>query len=529
MERTDRKSCLEQTGSLGSVVKFQEVEWRHFWNWQQRVAPYKGHMTTLLRMDDDWNHMTKMIIDITLEIVYLVTREIFPPVKPGDHVTIIVPSTQPLIPKTSNKKKILEVTKKITELLVGKDEEGEVLEGQKDQEENIVMEDQKIPPPPQYRKMTGFNNAFEEEIKDKNAMEKEQYLGGYMELYKDPMMENPPPLTSQNGASNRNPPERSTGPLYSQDCSQKDHNYSLCSQNKQFLGVKMMVADVEEAHYVQSDQRSTDESGMMVTAEAEKKTHVRGNQQSTEGNVMMEAIKEEKEETFVGSGPQPTEEGDMMGTSKDKEEVQQIFISLDGCYVRTTPQEYLISYPDDTAEDQGIVGYFPGGNPITGNTHHRGHSAKRGTAPSSGWGSYESQAFVSGMHQKRVDTSRDTLNPQESFSPTSDTITSRYEKLFPHKESDKYFTNTSSFEEHQTVKTHELTYLCSVCGKSFGFKSNWVRHQRITLAKNPFLVPNVANVSIWGQTFLHTSDPTPVRGPSSAQSAGKASSRTETS
>ncbi|PIO09149.1 hypothetical protein AB205_0027160, partial [Aquarana catesbeiana] len=37
------------------------------------------------------------------------------------------------------------------------------------------------------------------------------------------MMENQPPLTSPDGSSNGNPPERCPHPLYSRDSTQEDH------------------------------------------------------------------------------------------------------------------------------------------------------------------------------------------------------------------------------------------------------------------------------------------------------------------
>ncbi|KAM5182182.1 oocyte zinc finger protein XlCOF8.4-like [Mantella aurantiaca] len=118
-------------------------------------------MTTSMRMEEDQSHMTERILNLTLEIIYLLT-----------------------------------VTQKMICVLTG--------------EVPIRCQDVTV--------------YF--------SMEEWEYLEGHKDLYKDVMMDNQPPLTSPNGSSNRNPPERCPRPLYSGDSTQEDltiphHHQSL--------------------------------------------------------------------------------------------------------------------------------------------------------------------------------------------------------------------------------------------------------------------------------------------------------------
>ncbi|XP_077345772.1 gastrula zinc finger protein XlCGF53.1-like [Lithobates pipiens] len=72
-----------------------------------------------MRMEEDRSHMTERILNLTLEIIYLMTGESFPLLKSGDHMTIKELSRDSQKPERHNMQKILEVTKKMMELLTG--------------------------------------------------------------------------------------------------------------------------------------------------------------------------------------------------------------------------------------------------------------------------------------------------------------------------------------------------------------------------------------------------------------------------
>ncbi|XP_066451505.1 gastrula zinc finger protein XlCGF66.1-like [Eleutherodactylus coqui] len=151
------------------------------------------------RMEKDRDHMAARILDLTLEIIYWITGEDYTVVKKwsGECVTSRMsggwsrtqsPITEHSPHSLTHEQKVLELTHRITELLTG--------------EVPIRCQDVTV--------------YF--------SMEEWEYLEGHKDLYKDVMMEDQQPLTSPDGSSQRNPPERCPSPLYSQDClEEKEH------------------------------------------------------------------------------------------------------------------------------------------------------------------------------------------------------------------------------------------------------------------------------------------------------------------
>ncbi|XP_040177605.1 zinc finger protein 3-like [Rana temporaria] len=149
-------------------------------------------------MDKERKKRTESILNLTLEIIYLLTGEDYKVVKKTswEYVTdsnlscssrewvkrqsaVMESSPASMITEKNKDKKILGVINKIIELLTG-----EV--------------------PSRCQDVTVFASMKE-------------CLEGPEDLYKDVMMENRPPLTSPDGSSKRNSPERRPRPLYSED------------------------------------------------------------------------------------------------------------------------------------------------------------------------------------------------------------------------------------------------------------------------------------------------------------------------
>ncbi|XP_068112805.1 gastrula zinc finger protein XlCGF57.1-like [Hyperolius riggenbachi] len=304
-------------------------------------------MTTSLTMEEDWSHMTEKILNLTLEIICLLTGEDFPPVKCNSQVTIMVPPCHFLIPMRNNKQKILEVTCQITELLAGKAQEL-----------------------------------------------------GYVKLE-------------------------------------------------------------EEETYVRSDQRTTREDGLMIT------------------------IKQEEDDTYVRGDQFPVDDG-IMRTCKQEEDLKYW---VGGHDLRNNVEEHLMSYPCDAVEDNGVTQCSQEETTITGNIHHRGHSANRGLAPSSGEKSYgKLHAVTSDIVPPcpRLNTGTDSAYLKESTCGKAHFATQRSSQTFPCPDCNRYCKSEASLAAHRKKHSNKLLLSCSVCGKCFTVRGNLLRHQKCHTGERPF-------------------------------------------
>ncbi|CAI9573287.1 unnamed protein product, partial [Staurois parvus] len=200
-------------------------------------------------MEEDRSHMTERILNFTLEIIYLLTGERFPLLKSGDHMTITVPPCDSLKPERHNMQKILEVTKKMMELLTG--ESGNL------RDYDIILKEE-----------------YTEEDEEYGVIE--ELSEGHQDLYKDIMLES---------ANTRNPPERCPCPLYSRDSTQEGHTIPHHHQGEDLM--KMKVEGEVEETYVRDDQQYMEEAGMMRTfKEEDTPTEI------STGHVMEEPLKD---------------------------------------------------------------------------------------------------------------------------------------------------------------------------------------------------------------------------------------------
>ncbi|XP_063813816.1 oocyte zinc finger protein XlCOF8.4-like isoform X2 [Pseudophryne corroboree] len=361
-------------------------------------------LTDSLMMDKERSPKTERILHLTLEIIFLLTGEEYTVVKKTSgecetpssrpHVSgvlsrtqssITVPPPHSLIHERQIDQKILELTNKIFQPLTG--EEGE-------------------------------------------------YIEEHRGLYKDVMMENHRPLTSLDGPSNRDTPERCPRPLYSQDCTEENHRTPQQDQGEDLTNIK--VEEIEEEETYVTDMKAEDMDG--------EEMYLRDDHQCKEEEI-------------------PTD------------------ISTDGRTSKKTSEGDLILYTDDY-----ITQDSPGDIPITVYLPPVSHSADMSSVPSN----CEEYSSIITTHSTahRVDKNFLCSECGKCFTMKSHLIAHQRshtgEKPFPCSECGKYFVHKSHLFRHQRNHTGVRPFACSECGKCFTRKSYLLTHQRHHTGEKPF-------------------------------------------
>ncbi|XP_018429294.1 PREDICTED: oocyte zinc finger protein XlCOF8.4-like, partial [Nanorana parkeri] len=352
--------------------------------------------------------------------------ESFPLLKSGYHVTITVPPCDSLKPERANIEKILEVIKKMMELLTG--EIGNL----------------------------GDYNDMKEEYKE----EDEEYgvmkelSEGHKDLYKNIMEES---------SSYRNPPERCPRPLYSRDSTQEDHAIPHHDQGEDLM--KMKVEGEVEETYVRDDQQHTEEDGMTRTLiEEDTPTEI------STGHAME---KPSKDPLTLSPGCKMEDEditADCAGEETMSSAMDGGLHSVDRAWNPSDSEK-----PRPVGDGAGIQGEKTFSCPECGEIFSS--EATFCVHLSSHMGGKYLNCYECGkcfFHKKKLVTHYASHTGTKPYSCS---------------ECGKSFLLKTSLTKHQTLHTGDKPYCCSECGKCFTMRSSLNTHKRLHTGEKPFSCP----------------------------------------
>ncbi|CAI9549553.1 unnamed protein product, partial [Staurois parvus] len=192
------------------------------------------------------------------------------------------------------------------------------------------------------------------------------------------MMDNQPPLTSPDGSSHGNPPERCPHPLYSRDSTQvnikeeikeEDDEDGVMEESEYPKEHKDPYQDtmVESSSYRNPPERCPHP---LYSRDSTQEGHTIPHHYKGEDvtDIKVEVKSEEEEEAYVRDDQLSMEEDGITGTFIEEDTPTEIS-TVHGQEMRKTSEDCLTLSPDWKVEDEDITQYSPGENPAPSNVH----------------------------------------------------------------------------------------------------------------------------------------------------------------
>ncbi|XP_056388373.1 zinc finger protein 84-like [Hyla sarda] len=452
-------------------------------------------------MDKDQQHIAERILDVSLQIIYLLTGEEYTLKKKMSNkdedcsmnqVPIMVSSRISLTNYRNNEQKILELTNKIAHLITG--------------EVPIRCQD-----------VTVFF-----------TMEEWEYLEGHKHLYEDILMKNHHSLTSSEGFNMKNVPDGFSCPYYTLSCPNENYNilqdyqaeYLTCIKeeavtggNEMCMGISQQFKEEENQTNISTDNYNNNLEEHLLSPDNIVKYNITEDNYEdsitsrlnsvlhnrdlfTDPSNYKDALSDQLQKDNSGNYCEmfPDCGGERIFTHKRIDRDEKTF-SCSECGKYFTQKS-------DLARHQKI---HMGEKPFSCSEcekcfrqksdlikHERTHTGEKPYSCSE-CGKYFSQnsAVIGHLRTHTGEKPFSCLECKKHFSKGSELQKHMRihtgEKPFSCSECDKSFRQKSDLYTHLRIHTGEKPYSCSACGKYFSQKSNLLKHQRTRTGREEFL------------------------------------------